>query len=83
VVLSDAELVRAAKGGDAASLGTLLERYRAPLYAQALRILGHRPEAQDAVQEAFIIALRRINQLREPEAVGEWQRTILRNVCLM
>ncbi len=82
-MLSDAELVRAAKGGDAASLGILLERHRAPLYAQALRILGHGPEAQDAVQEAFIIALRRIDQLREPEAVGGWLRTILRNVCWM
>ncbi len=40
-MLGDAELVRAAQRGDAASLGLLLERHRAPLYALALRILGH------------------------------------------
>jgi RNA polymerase sigma factor (sigma-70 family) len=82
VVLSDAELVRTAQGGDATSLGILLERHRAPLHALALRILGHAPQAQDAVQDAFLIALGNIDRLREPEAVGAWLRAILRNVCL-
>src|SRR5215218_3369603 len=77
-VLSDAELARAAQNGDAASLGALLERHDASLYALALRILGRGPEAQDA----FLIALSRIDRLREPEAVGGWLHGILRNVCL-
>jgi RNA polymerase sigma-70 factor (ECF subfamily) len=81
-MLSDAELVRAAQGGDAASLGLLLERHRAPLYALALRFLGHGPEAQDAVHDAFLIALRKIAQLRDPEAVGAWLRAILHNACV-
>src|SRR5919202_4464233 len=80
--LSDAELVRMAQGGDAASLGILLERYRAPLYALALRLLGRRPEAQDAVQDSFLVALRKIDKLRKPEAVSGWLYTILRSVCL-
>ena len=80
--MSDAELVRTAQRGDATSLGILLERHRAPLYALALRFLGHSPDAQDAVQDAFLIALRTIDRLREPEAVGGWLRGILRNVCL-
>lgn len=78
---SDADLVRAAQGGDAVSLGLLLERHRAPLHALALQVLGHGPEAEDAVHEAFIIALRKIEQVREPGAVGGWLRTVLRNVC--
>ena len=81
-MLSDAELARAAQSGDAASLGILLERHRAPLYVLALRFLGHGPEIQDAVQDTFFIALRSIDRLREPEAVGGWLRGILRNVCL-
>jgi RNA polymerase sigma factor (sigma-70 family) len=81
-VLSDAQLARAAQSGDAASLGVLLERHRAPLYALALRFLGHGPDAQDAVQDTFLTALRTIDRLREPEAVGGWLRGILRNVCL-
>lgn len=82
MVLSDAELVRAAQGGDAVSLGMLLERHQAPLHALALRMLGHGPQAQDAVQDAFLIALSTIDRLREPEAVGGWLRGILRNMCL-
>ncbi len=81
-MLSDAELARAAQSGNAASLGILLERHRAPLYALALRFLGHGPDAQDAVQDAFLTALRTIDRLREPEAVGGWLRGIVRNVCL-
>jgi RNA polymerase sigma factor (sigma-70 family) len=81
-VLSDAELARAAQGGHATSLGILLERYRASLYALALRILGHGPQAEDAVQDTLLIALRSVDRLREPEAVGGWLHGILRNVCL-
>ncbi len=82
-MLSDAELVRAARRGDAASLGFLLERYRAPLYGRALQILGHGQEAQDAVHDVFLVALRKIEQVREPAAVGGWLHAILRNVCSM
>jgi RNA polymerase sigma factor (sigma-70 family) len=79
---SDGELARAAQAGDVASLGALLERYRAPLHAAALRIVGH-GSAEDAVQETFVIALRRIGELRDPDAVGGWLHAVLRSVCLM
>lgn len=82
-MLSDAELVGAARGGDAASLGVLLERYRSSLYGRALRILGHGPQAQDAVQETFLVALRKLDLVREPAAVGGWLHTVLHNVCRM
>jgi RNA polymerase sigma factor (sigma-70 family) len=82
-VLSDAQLVREAQRGDTACLGVLLERHRAPLHALALQILGHGPQAQDAIQDTFVIAMKKIEGLREPEAVGGWLRAILRNVCLM
>ena len=82
-MLSDLQLARAAQNGDVVSLGMLLERHRAPLHALALRMLGYGPEVQDAVQDAFLVALRSIDQLREPEAVGRWLRGIVRNVCLM
>ncbi len=80
---SDADLVRAAQGGDATSLGVLLERYRAALYGQALGILGYGPQAEDAVHDAFVVALRKIDTVGEPAAVGGWLRAVLRNICLM
>lgn len=79
---SDADLVSAARAGDTVSFGVLLQRYRAPLYALALGILGHGPQAQDAVHDAFLIALRRLDTLHDPAAFGGWLRAITRNVCL-
>jgi predicted RNA polymerase sigma factor len=77
-VSSDARLVLAAQRGDAASLGILLERHRTSMYALALRLLGHKPEAQDAVQDAFLVALSGIDRLRKPEAAGGWLHSISR-----
>ncbi len=79
----DAELVRAARAGDAGSLGELLQRHRGRMHAVALSILGHGSDAEDAVQEAVVVALARIGDVREPAAVGAWLLSIVRNACLM
>ncbi|SDN97579.1 RNA polymerase sigma-70 factor, ECF subfamily [Actinacidiphila guanduensis] len=78
---SDGELVRGARTGDAAALGALLGRHRAGMQAVALSVLGNRPDAEDAVQDAWLIAFRRIGDLRDPESAGAWLRMIVRNVC--
>ncbi len=70
MILSDTELVRTAQSGEVGSLGALLERHRASLYALALGFLREGPDAQDAVQDAFLIAVRKIGQLEAPELVG-------------
>jgi len=79
--LTDADLVRAAQAGDTAGLGALLERHRSRMHAIAVSILGHGPQAEDAVQDACLIALRRIGELRDPAAARAWLTTILVNVC--
>lgn len=79
---SDLDLVRAAQTGDAAALGMFLERHRAALHAHALTLVGHGADAQDAVQDTFLIALRKIGSVREPERAVGWLHTVLRSVCL-
>ncbi|SFT31963.1 RNA polymerase sigma factor, sigma-70 family, partial [Streptomyces sp. ok210] len=49
--------------------------------AVALAVLGHSQDAEDAVQEAAIIALRSIGDVRDPNAVGPWLRMVVRNTC--
>ncbi|WP_431953383.1 RNA polymerase sigma factor [Actinacidiphila sp. bgisy167] len=39
------------------------------------------PDAEDAVQDAALIALRRIGGIRDPDAAGPWPRMVVRNVC--
>jgi RNA polymerase sigma-70 factor (ECF subfamily) len=72
----------AAQAGEVAGLGTLLVRHRAGMTAVALSVLGYGPDAEDAVQDASLLALRRIGELRDPSAVGPWLRAITRNCCL-
>lgn len=77
----DAALVRAAQAGEPSALGAVLERHRARLHAVAVGMLGHGADAEDAVQDAFLIALRRIGELPDPTAAGGWLVAILVNVC--
>jgi RNA polymerase sigma factor (sigma-70 family) len=79
----DAELARAAQGGDAASLGLLLERHRAGMRAVAIGLLGWGPDADDAVQDAMLVAVRRLGDLRDPAASGPWLRAVVRNEARM
>jgi RNA polymerase sigma-70 factor (ECF subfamily) len=84
MITADAALVRAASDGDATSLGLLLERYRPSLLAHAVRLLGGSTvRAQDAVQETFLVALCRLQTIRDPAAVGGWLHAVLHNACLM
>jgi RNA polymerase sigma factor (sigma-70 family) len=79
---TDGELVTAARRGDGAALGLLLERHRPHLLARALRLLGYRPDAEDAVQETCLAAMRHLGAVRDPEAVGAWLHAVLRRACL-
>jgi RNA polymerase sigma factor (sigma-70 family) len=80
---TDRELVLAAQAGDVATLGLLLERHRASVYGACVRILGRGPAAQDAVQDACVVALRRLHELRDADAFAGWLHAIARNACLM
>jgi RNA polymerase sigma-70 factor (ECF subfamily) len=77
--VSDVELVRGAQAGEVGCLSVLLARHQAPMRAAAVGVLGHHPDVDDAVQEASLTALRRIGDLRDPQAVGAWLRAIARN----
>ncbi|WP_406331581.1 RNA polymerase sigma factor [Streptomyces sp. NBC_00203] len=76
---TDAELTRRAQAGETAALGLLLARHQAPMRAVAMSLLGYGHDAEDAVQDAALTALRRIGDVRDPAAVGAWLRAIVRN----
>jgi RNA polymerase sigma-70 factor (ECF subfamily) len=78
----DGELLIAARKGNVTALGLLLERHRPRLLAVALRTLGYRADAEDAVQETCLLAMQHIGALRDPEAVGAWLHAILRRACV-
>ncbi|MEU0950692.1 RNA polymerase sigma factor [Streptomyces canus] len=77
----DEELTRRAQAGETGALGLLLARHQASMRAVALSLLGFGPDADDAVQDAALIALLRIGDVRDPAAVGPWLRAIVRNAA--
>jgi RNA polymerase sigma-70 factor (ECF subfamily) len=77
----DADFVADARRGDAAAASVLLQRHRGRMHAVSLALLGPGADAADAVQDACLIALQRLDTLRDPELVGAWLCGITRNVC--
>lgn len=75
----DAVLVRRSRQGDARSFSILVERYMRGAYAVALSVTRDHADAEDVVQEAFMVALKRLEECRDPERFGGWLITIVRN----
>lgn len=76
------ELVRAVQRGDVAAFGRLVDRYLDEAYAVAMGILRHPQDAEDAVQDAFIRALERIDHLAPGSQFGAWFYRVVRSTCL-
>ncbi|MCC6512094.1 MAG: RNA polymerase sigma factor [Pirellulaceae bacterium] len=76
-----AELVREAQAGNQEAQGALYERYQASCIALACRLLNNRDEAEELVQDVFIHAFARLDQLRVLEAFGGWLRQIVRRMA--
>lgn len=72
-------LVERAKAGDADAFTELVRQYQDRAYATALTMLGDPGRAQDAVQDAFLVAFRNLGTLRAPQAFGAWLRQIVRH----
>jgi RNA polymerase sigma-70 factor, ECF subfamily len=79
---SEIHLLHAGQAGDRTALEQLLIPYERPLYALCRGILGHADDAEDAVQEMFLRALRALSAFRGDSAVRSWLYRIAVNVCL-
>lgn len=71
-MLTDAQLVNVVRGGDHLAFAELVGRYERTVWARAWHIIGDYHAAQDATQDAFVEAFRRLGQLRRPESFGLW-----------
>lgn len=75
----DEVLVRRAREGDREAFGLLVERYMRTAYAVALSVTRSHEDAEDAAQEAFAVALERLDECRSPGKFGGWLLTIVGN----
>jgi RNA polymerase sigma-70 factor (ECF subfamily) len=78
----DAALLSAHVAGDRTAFEELVRRHRDRMWAVALRTLGDREEAADALQDAFVSAFRAADRFRGDSAVTTWLHRIVVNACL-
>ena len=76
VCVSDVDLVARARQGDPAAFGELVERHRMAVYRAALAALGSHADAEDAAQDAFLLAFRRLDTFRGDASFKTWLLTI-------
>ncbi len=79
--LPDAQLVEQARRGDAAAFDALVRRHYRAAYVVALSALGQAMDAEDICQDAFVRALERLDELRDPARFAAWLLTIVRNLA--
>ena len=72
-MMTDADLVRAARAGSDTAFARLVERHQAPVRGFLRRTLGSGwAEADDVAQETFLAAWSSLGRLRDPDGVRSW-----------
>jgi RNA polymerase sigma-70 factor (ECF subfamily) len=77
----DRDLVERARRGDREAFTVLVHQVSDVLYSIAYRILRDPGLAEDALQNALVLAWRRIPKLRDPERFEAWIHRILVHAC--
>ena len=77
-----ARIVAAVLGGNADAFRVLVERESVATFRACHRILGDLHEAEDAAQEAFLIAYRSLGTWRGSGPFGAWLRRIAVRVAI-
>ena len=70
--MTDAELVARARGGDQAAFGELVDRHGTAVHRATRAALGSPAEAEDAAQDAFVLAWRRLATFRADASFKTW-----------
>jgi RNA polymerase sigma-70 factor (ECF subfamily) len=78
----DRDLVEQARRGDQAAFMALVRPRSDRLFGIAQRILRDVDRAEDALQDALVIAWRDLRGLRDPDRFDAWLRRLLVNVCI-
>ncbi len=78
----DRDLVEAARSGDREAYADLIRVRGDRLYALAQRILRDVDRAEDALQDALVIAWRDLPGLRDPDRFDAWLHRLVVRACV-
>src|SRR5437762_7574421 len=78
---TDAELIAAVLGGDAASFEPLVEKYSPRLFATARRYARRESEVEDIVQEIWLKAFNKLGSFRGDAPFEHWLMRLAVRIC--
>jgi RNA polymerase sigma factor (sigma-70 family) len=81
-IADDAALATAVANGNVAALGAIYDRYSDRLLGFCRSMLRNTSEAEDCLQDVFVIAATRLGGLREPALLRSWLFSVARHECL-
>jgi len=76
-------LVQCGLAGDRDALDALFTRHARPLYQTALRLLGNPEDAEDALQDGLLSAVRNLRRFEGRSKFSTWLTRIVINAALM
>ena len=79
--MHDRDIVAAIVAGDPAGLAAAYDSYAQPLHAYCRTLLAEPADAADAVQDTFVIAAAKLEQLRDWDRLRPWLYAVARNEC--
>jgi RNA polymerase sigma-70 factor (ECF subfamily) len=78
----DAALAGRVAAGDLSAFEELYRVHASRLFNLAFRMLGNPADAEDALQEVFLQAFRKIGSFKGDAAIGTWLYRMAMNLCL-
>ena len=78
----DGDWIQATLDGDREAFGNLVRKYQDRLYNGLLQMLRNEAEAEDVVQEAFILAYTKLKSFQRKSAFYTWLYRIAYNVSI-
>ncbi len=75
-------VVKKARQNDGNAQGWLYGQYSKAMFNICIRMTGNRADAEDVLQESFLIAFKSLHQLKVEQHFGGWLRKIVINECI-
>jgi RNA polymerase sigma-70 factor, ECF subfamily len=79
---TESALLERARSGDQSAIGSLVEPWRKPLIGYIYRMVTHRQDAEDLLQDVLVRVLESIREYRAEAPFKSWLFGIATHVCL-